>query len=201
MFLLFTCIYFCVWGILRKVVACAPTAYVVESDWRKFETVFLKLSAIADHFIGGRRALGPPIFRKIPHAQKCMQVKRRKIIPIVKVTKAVLAQTCMGVLSIRAWYNFCSAFSSETAADHRWSVDNSLRNTGLMDLCDISGSHGGEYEVHSVFWDVEPCRLGVARRFKGSYCLHHRPDDGGSTHLWNVGLLKRDYTVLHPRRL
>jgi hypothetical protein len=83
---------------------------------------------------------------------------------------------------------FCSAFSSETSADHRWSVDNSLRNTGLrntdlMDLCDISGSHGGEYEVHSVFWDVEPCSLGVDRSFNGEYCLHHRPDDGGSTHL------------------
>jgi hypothetical protein len=26
-------------------------------------------------------------------------------------------------------------------------------------------------------------------------------DDGGSTALWNVGLLKRDYTALYPRRL
>jgi hypothetical protein len=31
--------------------------------------------------------------------------------------------------------------------------------------------------------------------------LIHRPDDGGSTHLWNVGQLQRDYTALHPRRL
>jgi hypothetical protein len=31
--------------------------------------------------------------------------------------------------------------------------------------------------------------------------LIHRPDDGGSTHLWNVGLLQRDYTALHPTRL
>jgi hypothetical protein len=29
----------------------------------------------------------------------------------------------------------------------------------------------------------------------------HRHDDGGSTHLWNVGLLQRDYTSQHSRRL
>jgi hypothetical protein len=28
----------------------------------------------------------------------------------------------------------------------------------------------------------------------------HRSDDGASTHLRNVGLLIRDYTVLYPRR-
>jgi hypothetical protein len=27
--------------------------------------------------------------------------------------------------------------------------------------------------------------------------MHCRPDDGGSMHLWNVGLLKRDYTELY----
>jgi hypothetical protein len=39
-----------------------------------------------------------------------------------------------------------------------------------------------------------------------AYCAHHRFDDhqsndGGSAHLWNVGLLQRDYTALYPRRL
>jgi hypothetical protein len=35
-----------------------------------------------------------------------------------------------------------------------------------------------------VFWDVAPCSLGVDRRLRGAYCLHHQgPDDGGSTHL------------------
>jgi hypothetical protein len=29
----------------------------------------------------------------------------------------------------------------------------------------------------------------------------NRPDDGGSTHLCNVGLLQRDYTALHSRKL
>jgi hypothetical protein len=53
-----------------------------------------------------------------------------------------------------------------------------------------------------VFWDVEPCsNVEVDRLFKGAYCLHHKGDDGGSTHLWNVGQLQRDYTALHPRRL
>jgi hypothetical protein len=28
----------------------------------------------------------------------------------------------------------------------------------------------------------------------------HRPDDGGSKYLWNVGKLLPDYTVLQPRR-
>jgi hypothetical protein len=31
-------------------------------------------------------------------------------------------------------------------------------------------------------------------------CIHH-PDDGGSTHLWNVSLLQQDCMALHPRRL
>jgi hypothetical protein len=26
------------------------------------------------------------------------------------------------------------------------------------------------------------------------------PDDGGSTHLWNVDLLQQDYTLLYPRK-
>jgi hypothetical protein len=69
----------------------------------------------------------------------------------------------------------------------------------------VSGSHGGEYEVR-VFWDLAPCsHIEVDWRFRGAHCLHHQsddsPDDGGSTHLWNVGQLQCDYTALHPRRL
>jgi hypothetical protein len=57
-----------------------------------------------------------------------------------------------------------------------------------------------------VFFDVAPCsHVEVDRRFRGAYCLHHQgddgPDDGGSTHLWNVGPLQRNYTALHSRRL
>jgi hypothetical protein len=32
-------------------------------------------------------------------------------------------------------------------------------------------------------------------------CLHHEDDDGGSTHLRNIGLVPRDYTALHRRKL
>jgi hypothetical protein len=35
-----------------------------------------------------------------------------------------------------------------------------------------------------VFWDIAPCTLvGVDPSFRGRYCLHHHPDNGGSTHL------------------
>jgi hypothetical protein len=39
-----------------------------------------------------------------------------------------------------------------------------------------------------AFWDVAPCSLvGVDRRFRGAYCLHHQGEiDECSTHLWNV---------------
>jgi hypothetical protein len=37
----------------------------------------------------------------------------------------------------------------------------------------------------------------------GILCLvvHHQSDDGGNTHLWNVGLLQWGDTVLFPKRL
>jgi hypothetical protein len=41
--------------------------------------------------------------------------------------------------------------------------------------------------------------LDFQRNFRSP--LIHRPDDGGSTHLWNVGLLQREYTELYPRKL
>jgi hypothetical protein len=46
----------------------------------------------------------------------------------------------------------------------------------LTQLCRIWSSHGSEYEDD------------------------HRPDDGGSKDLWNVGKLLPDYTALQPRR-
>jgi hypothetical protein len=64
---------------------------------------------------------------------------------------------------------------------------------------EISGSHGGEYGDDSRLC-IAPYNLTeVGRRFRGAYCrvrCIHRPDDGGSTHLWNVGLLQQGYTVL-----
>jgi hypothetical protein len=72
----------------------------------------------------------------------------------------------------------------------------------------------------AVFWVVAPCSLvEVYQRFRGPFCLRHqgctvllprrqlytdqfthRPDDGGSKDLWNVGKFLPDYMVLQPRR-
>jgi hypothetical protein len=53
-----------------------------------------------------------------------------------------------------------------------------------------------------VFWDVASCsHVDFDGRFRGTYCLHHEADDGGSTHLSNVVQNRLDYRVLHPRRL
>jgi hypothetical protein len=57
----------------------------------------------------------------------------------------------------------------------------------------------------AVFWVVAPRRLvWVYQPFRGLYCFHqqghHRPDDGGSKDLWNVGKLTPVDTVLQPRR-
>jgi hypothetical protein len=53
----------------------------------------------------------------------------------------------------------------------------------------------------AVFWVVAPCSLvEVYQRFRGACCLHHRPNDRGSKHIWNVGKLLQDYTALQPRR-
>jgi hypothetical protein len=41
-------------------------------------------------------------------------------------------------------------------------------------------------QIIPLFWDFKFSRL---------------PDDGGSTHFWNVGVLQRGYTAQHPRRL
>jgi hypothetical protein len=53
----------------------------------------------------------------------------------------------------------------------------------------------------TVFCDVAPWRLvEVYPRFRGAFCFHHRPDDGGSKHLWNVFKILPDYTAQHPTR-
>jgi hypothetical protein len=54
----------------------------------------------------------------------------------------------------------------------------------------------------TAFMNIAPFSLvEVDQRFRNVYCLHHGHDDGGSTHLWNVGLLQLDYTALYPWRL
>jgi hypothetical protein len=38
-----------------------------------------------------------------------------------------------------------------------------------------------------VFWDTAPCSLvEIDRRFRDAYCLHHRPDDEGNKHLYEI---------------
>jgi hypothetical protein len=50
----------------------------------------------------------------------------------------------------------------------------------------------------AVFWDVAPCSLvEVCRSFRGAHGLYrhkvHRPDDGSSKHLRNLGRLLPGY--------
>jgi hypothetical protein len=53
-----------------------------------------------------------------------------------------------------------------------------------------------------VFWDILPCsQIYVDRRSRGMCCLHQRPEDRGSTYLWNFGWHLFDYTAVYPRRL
>jgi hypothetical protein len=71
----------------------------------------------------------------------------------------------------------------------------------------ISDFHGGEYKHYSLSGDIAPCILiEVDRCFRDENCLrnqddHDRPDEGGSTHHWNVGLRLPDYIALYPRSL
>jgi hypothetical protein len=71
-------------------------------------------------------------------------------------------------------------------------------------LCVFNAWHSRYKTMHVLkmrdFWNIAPCILvGIDRRFRDAYCLH-QPDEG-STHLWNVGILQRDYTALYPTRL
>jgi hypothetical protein len=64
---------------------------------------------------------------------------------------------------------------------------------------EISGSHGGENK-NCFFWVVASCSLvELYRRFRGACCLH-RPDDGGSKYIRNVGKLLPDYTAQQSRK-
>jgi hypothetical protein len=52
----------------------------------------------------------------------------------------------------------------------------------------------------TAFWSIARSLVEGDRRFRSVYFLDHQENDGrGSTHLWNVGLLQRDYTALYPR--
>jgi hypothetical protein len=59
-----------------------------------------------------------------------------------------------------------------------------------------------------IFWDVAPCsQVDVVRRFRGAYCLHHRPYDESSMRSKtsvNINLTTGRYisedSELHARR-
>jgi hypothetical protein len=71
-------------------------------------------------------------------------------------------------------------------------------------LITVTSNHC-EPDLHSkitAFLDIALCSLvKVDWCFRGAYCLHHRPDDGGSTHLRNFGILQRDYRALYTRKV
>jgi hypothetical protein len=93
--------------------------------------------------------------------------------------------TCKRVNEACLWKNWQNSY-------FRWGVSTHT------DIREISAFHGDEYEDDSL-WDVAPlCLVEVRRRLRDVYYLHHHGDDGGSTHLWNVGLHQRHYTVLTP---
>jgi hypothetical protein len=49
MFFIFTCMHIWVWGILRRWTACAPTAFEVVRNIRKFEEHCFKATAVMLH--------------------------------------------------------------------------------------------------------------------------------------------------------
>jgi hypothetical protein len=56
----------------------------------------------------------------------------------------------------------------------------------------------------AVFGDMSPCsHVGVSdvRTASHTRAMNDSPDYGGSTHVWNVGLLLRDYTAPYSRTL
>jgi hypothetical protein len=63
------------------------------------------------------------------------------------------------------------------------------------------GSLGWCWEVTSGWARQEGTNRGHFLSLEGQLGLTHYPDDEGNMHLWNVGLLPRDYTLLHPRKL
>jgi hypothetical protein len=56
-----------------------------------------------------------------------------------------------------------------------------------------------------VFWGVVPCSLGVDRRFRGAYCLHHQGESNLNIKInfkervWGDPLAALVNTVINPR--
>jgi hypothetical protein len=79
------------------------------------------------------------------------------------------------------------------------SQDRLVSSFKILLTCEISSSHGGEYEAQNLL-GCTAVFLIECRRFRGTCCLHHRPDNGESTYLWNFGRHSIKNTAVHPRR-
>jgi hypothetical protein len=69
----------------------------------------------------------------------------------------------------------------------------------FLNLKDFMGFHPNS--SLSNIPDVAEARTTSIIRAMNWHMLIHRPDDGGSRHVWNVGPLQRDHTSIYPRKL
>jgi hypothetical protein len=101
---------------------------------------------------------------------------------------------------LSSWVGFPNIYSRghSFAQNQNWNV---LTNVSKIPQhkCGISGSRGGEYKNKSL---LGYCAVLSRSRptFQRWVLPPHHPDNGGSTHPWNVGL-QQDYTVLYPTSL
>jgi hypothetical protein len=86
------------------------------------------------------------------------------------------------LLNFRKWIATYTKISTS-----KWTGCNTYIESGR-----IQQNSAGKYEP--------PARINLEFAKKTWKHIHH-PDDGGSTHLWNVGLLQQYYTALYPIRL
>jgi hypothetical protein len=84
----------------------------------------------------------------------------------------------------------------ETAARMNMTVFCDVARCSLVE-CEVPSSHGGEYEAQNLLGCTAVFLIVCWPTFQ-SYV---RPDDGGSTDLWNVGRHTIKNTAVHPRRL
>jgi hypothetical protein len=93
---------------------------------------------------------------------------------------------------------------SEFEAFDSIAVNSNLSTTSTRD---VSGSQGDECEDYCL---LRRCTVSCGRNIptfqrrllpqSSQKRVNHRPDDGGSKILWNIGKLTPDYTAQQPRR-
>jgi hypothetical protein len=85
---------------------------------------------------------------------------------------------------------------------HAWDCNGAISN---ISECEISSSHSGEYEAQNLLGCTAVFLIECRPTFQ-RYALppspewSHRPDDSGSTDLWNVGRHSIKNTVVYPIR-